>query len=131
MITEDVVAISDVLARYALTLELEDAAACGELFTADATYRVGNNFYQGRGEIVSFLTRALNGVHHIGLPSIRVNGDEAVSNANFIFIARPTHEVRCGWYQDKLKRNHGTWLITDRHSTIMGREEGQTPREEK
>jgi limonene-1,2-epoxide hydrolase len=119
MVSDDRAQIQTVLAQYALIQELESVQACPQLFTPDALFEVGGVTHRGRTDIAVFLGRAPQGVHHIGLPVIEIDGDRATASMNFIFVVEGTFEVRCGWYQDDLDRVDGRWLISRRRAARL------------
>jgi hypothetical protein len=121
MTIDDRALIQTVLAQYALTQELESVLQCAALFTPAAKFEVGGVVYSGRDEIVAFLGRAPQGVHHIGLPVIELHGDRATASMNFIFIVEGTFEIRCGWYHDDLDRVDGRWFISRRRAVRLDR----------
>jgi len=66
---EDHVAISDLLARYCLTLDFDDVDAWVALFTAEATYEVYGRSFDGHEGLRRMLSGAPGGLHLGGPPS--------------------------------------------------------------
>ena len=79
---EDYVAISELMARYCLTLDLDDVEAWVALFTRDARYEVyGRSF------------------------------DHARTTRNLLFIERGDGVARSAVYTDELRRTGDGWRI--------------------
>ncbi len=108
---EDHVAISGLLARYCLTLDLDDVEGWVALFTPDARYEVYGRTYSGHDGLRAMMTAAPGGLHLGGPPVIELlDPDHARTTRNLQFI--PCEGVaRSAVYSDELVRTPGGWRI--------------------
>ena len=108
---DDHAAITDVIARYCLALDLADADMWVELFSPDAVYEVYGRQFVGHDGLRSIVTGAPGGVHLGGPVAITVNGETAETLRNLMFVALATGEIRYAVYEDRLSRTSGGWKI--------------------
>jgi SnoaL-like domain len=109
---EDHVAISNLLARYCLTLDLDDVEGWVALFTADATYEVYGRSFRGHDGLRKMLSGAPGGLHLGGPPVIEmVDGDHARTRRNLLFVEQGDGPSRCAVYDDELHRTAVGWRI--------------------
>ena len=109
---EDHVAISALLARYCLTLDLDDVEGWVALFTQDAVYEVYGRTFDGHDGLRKMLSGAPGGLHLGGPPVIEmVDGDHARTTRNLLFIERGDGESRSAVYNDELIRTADGWQI--------------------
>ena len=69
---EDHVAISDLMARYCLTLDLDDDDGWVSLYTPDAAYAVYGRTFDGHEGLRRMATSAPSGLHLGGPPVIEM-----------------------------------------------------------
>jgi hypothetical protein len=109
---EDHVAISNLLARYCLTLDLDDVDGWVSLFTPDATYRVYGRVFEGHEGLRAMMGAAPGGLHLGGPPVIEVLADDrARTTRNLLFVDRGDGVARNAVYHDDLVRTPGGWRI--------------------
>ena len=109
---EDHVAISALIARYCLTLDLDDVEGWIALFTHDATYEVYGRSFDGHDGLRKMLSGAPGGLHLGGPPVIEmVDRDHARTTRNLMFVERGDGESRSAVYTDELRRTADGWRI--------------------
>ena len=109
---EDHVAITDLLARYCLALDLDDVEGWVALFTPDADYEVYGRVFSGHGGLHKMMTGAPGGLHLGGAPVIEVLGpDRAGSRRNLLFVDSGDGGSRNAVYTDELVRTPDGWRI--------------------
>ena len=109
---DDHVAISDLMARYCLTLDLDDVEGWVALFTPDATYQVYGRSFDGHDGLRKMLSGAPGGLHLGGPPVIEmVDRDLARTTRNLLFIERGDGVSRSAVYTDELRRSADGWRI--------------------
>ncbi|XVQ14930.1 nuclear transport factor 2 family protein [Spirillospora sp. CA-255316] len=110
--SEDHAAISTLLARYCLTLDLEDADGWVSLFTPDARYEVYGRSFDGHEGLRKVFLAAPGGMHLGGVPVIEMTGaDAARTTRNLLFVDRSTGVSRNAVYVDDLVRTSEGWRI--------------------
>ena len=109
---EDHVAISALMARYCLTLDLDDVEGWVALFTDDATYEVYGRSFDGHEGLRKMLSGAPGGLHLGGPPVIEmVDPDHARTTRNLLFIERGDGASRSAVYNDDLRCTADGWRI--------------------
>jgi hypothetical protein len=109
---EDHVAISDLLARYCLTLDLDDVEGWVSLFTPDAGYEVYGRVFGGHEGLRKMMAGAPGGLHLGGPPVIDLlDDDRARSTRNLLFVNRGDGNSRNAVYTDELVRTPDGWRI--------------------
>jgi hypothetical protein len=109
---EDHAAISDLLARYCLTLDSGDVDGWVALFTPDARYEVYGRSFVGHDGLRRMLGGAPGGLHLGGPAAIEMTGpDRARTTRNLLFVERRTRESRSAVYSDELQRTAEGWRI--------------------
>jgi hypothetical protein len=120
---EDHTAITDLLARYCLALDLDDVDTWVSLFTADATYREYGRTWDGHEGLRKMMRGAPGGLHLGGPPVIEMLGaDEAKTMQNLLFVERNSGTTRQSVYTDELRRTHGGWRIFTRRCQFIVRD---------
>jgi hypothetical protein len=110
---EDHVAISDLLARYCLTLDLDDVEGWVSLFTPEASYEVYGRVFSGHEGLRKMMAAAPGGLHLGGQAVIEMIGDDrARTRRNLLFVERGEGASRNAVYTDDLLRTPGGWRIT-------------------
>jgi hypothetical protein len=108
----DHVAISNLLARYCLTLDLDDVEGWIALFTLDATYEVYGRSFRGHEGLRKMLSGAPGGLHLGGPPVIEmVDCDHARTTRNLLFVERGGGASRSAVYDDEVQRTADGWRI--------------------
>ncbi|CAO5192137.1 Nuclear transport factor 2 family protein [Frankia sp. AiPs1] len=134
--TEDLVAINQLLARYAVTITQGDIPGLIEVFTPDGTYSAFGDTYTLADfpELVAaapsglFLTGTalvdLSGGQSSGAQSSDVEparGDTATGTQPLCFIDHATHDLRIGYYNDTYLRTAQGWRLRTRAMTFIRR----------
>ncbi|HTI19408.1 MAG TPA: nuclear transport factor 2 family protein [Kutzneria sp.] len=126
--SDDHLAIQNLIARYALLVDTGDFAGVGDLF-ADATF-VGTAEFTGREAVTGMLERSViryeDGTprtqHATSNLLIEVDGDTATTQAYVtIFQALPDFPLQCiaaGRYRDRFARVDGRWRFARRQVSI-------------
>ncbi len=118
---EDHVAITNLLARYCLALDLDDVDSWVDLFTADASYEVFGRTWEGHEGLRKLLRAAPGGLHLGGPPVIDMVGvDEAATTQNLLFVEARTGTMRRTLYTDRLHRTPDGWRIAHRRCRFIG-----------
>ena len=113
-------AISDLLARYCLTLDLDDVDGWVALFTPDATYEVYGRSFEGHDGLRRMLAGAPGGLHLGGPPVIElVDRDHARTTQNLLFVDRANGASRSAVYTDELRRTAYGWRIAKRRCRFI------------
>lgn len=117
---EDYVAISDLLARYCLMLDLDDIDGWGALFTPDASYEVHGRSFEGHGGLRTMMADAPGGLHLGGPPVIEmIDHDHARTMQNLLFLDRASGASRSAVYTDELRRTGDGWRIAKRRCRFI------------
>jgi 3-phenylpropionate/cinnamic acid dioxygenase small subunit len=117
---EDHVAISELLARYCLTLDQDDVDGWVALFTPDARYEVFGRFFEGHAGLRKLLTGAPGGLHLGGPPVIEIlDRDRARTTQNLLFVDRTSGATRSAVYEDELRRTPDGWRIAKRRCRFI------------
>lgn len=117
---EDHVAISNLLARYCLTLDLDDVDGWVELFTSDAQYLVYGRSWEGHEGLRRMMQAAPGGLHLGGPPVIDMDGPDAARTVqNLLFIEAKSGTVRRSVYTDELRRTGDGWRIAKRRCQFI------------
>ena len=112
---EDHAEIRNLLARYCLMLDLDDADGWVGLFTPDAVYEVYGREFVGHEGLRGIAENAPGGFHLGGPVVIDLDGDEARTTRNLLFVERTGGEHRHAVYEDSLLRTPDGWRITHCH----------------
>jgi hypothetical protein len=109
---QDHVAISYLLARYCLTLDLDDVDGWVSLFTPEACYEVYGRAFRGHEGLRAMMGAAPGGLHLGGPPVIEMLGaDRARTTRNLLFVDRADGSSRNAVYTDDLVRTPEGWRI--------------------
>jgi hypothetical protein len=114
----DAAAIRELLARYALTLDVNDYDGCLELFTADAEYLVYGATLIGE-RIRSMFQRAPKGLHLTGAAIVAIDGDTATVRSQVLFVDSTTHQLRPAIYADDLQCCDDGWRFRRRRCQFL------------
>ena len=97
---DDQVAISDLLARYCLTLDVDDVEGWVQLFLPDCRYEVYGRTWEGHEGLRAMMAAAPGGLHLGGLPVIEMTSPDRAKTARNLLVdikrsaTRPTHSIR-------------------------------------
>jgi 3-phenylpropionate/cinnamic acid dioxygenase small subunit len=117
---DDHVAITNLLARYCLTLDLDDVDAWVDLFTPDASYEVFGRSWEGHAGLRDMMRAAPRGLHLGGPPVIEmVAPNEARTTQNLLFVEAKAGTMRRSVYTDQLRRTEGGWRIAKRRCRFI------------
>jgi uncharacterized protein (TIGR02246 family) len=110
--------IRDLLAAYALTLDVDDFEGCLKLFTDDGEFLVYGKTWAGE-QLRDMFTRAPGGMHLCGATLVELHGDRATARTQMLFIDSSTHELRPALYDDELVRSQGRWRFRRRRCQFL------------
>jgi len=117
---DDYAEISNLVARYCLLLDLDDVDQWLELFVPDATYQVYGRTFEGHDGLRRMMSGAPGGLHLGGPPVVnRIEGDQARTQQNLLFIERTSGEMRKAVYEDELVRTADGWRIASRRCRFI------------
>jgi 3-phenylpropionate/cinnamic acid dioxygenase small subunit len=120
---EDHVAITQLLARYCLTLDHDDVDAWVALFIEDAEYEVYGRTFTGHDGLRRMMTGAPGGLHLGGPPVIRmIDADHAETQQNLLFAESAEGTMRSAVYTDVLVRTPDGWRIARRRCRFITRD---------
>jgi hypothetical protein len=108
----DELAIRAVLDEYCLRLEVNDFEDWLDLFTNDTVYEVFRHTLTGRDQVRNMLSQAPHGVHLGGAARIALDGDQAETVQNYLFIGSEDAAWNMGWYFRTLVRTEAGWRIS-------------------
>ena len=117
---EDHIAITQLLARYCLSLDVDDVDAWVGLFTEDAASEVYGRSWDGHDGLRKMMSVAPGGLHLGGPPVIdMVDDDHAKTMQNLLFVERTTGIQRNSVYDDDLLRTPDGWRIARRRCRFI------------
>ena len=117
---EDHVAISNLLARYCLMLDLDDVEGWIALFTPDASYEVYGRSFVGHDGLRTMMSAAPGGLHLGGPPVVEMlDRDHARAMQNLLFVDRSDGVSRSAVYSDELFRTGDGWRIAKRRCQFI------------
>jgi len=123
--TEDLVELQQLCARYMLLCSqfVEDRWA--EVFTPDVVYTAFGTPYT-LDRFPALLAAAPRGQFIGNMPVVEFDGDgdRATGQQHFIFVDQQTHAMRLGWYNDEYVRTPDGWRIRRRSTTFMRKHGG-------
>jgi hypothetical protein len=111
-------AIRDLLAAYALALDVDDLDGCLELFTGDGEFQVYGKTLS-RERIRTMFTRAPRGMHMTGAALIDAHDDTATARSQVLFVDSSTHQLRPALYDDELLKVDGRWRFARRRCQFL------------
>ncbi len=118
--TEDVIELTQTLARYAVGMTKGDVDAVVDTFTPDGTYSAFGDIYA----LVDFprlVAAAPQGLFMVGPPALQLHGDEGTGEQPLCFVEQTEHDMRIGWYTDTYRRTEQGWRIRTRSMTFLRR----------
>lgn len=118
--TEDLVAIQQLLARYAVTITKGDIDGLVAVFTPDGTYSAFGDTYP-LAEFPALVAAAPKGLFLTGTPVVDIDGDTANGTQPLCFIDHANHDMRIGYYTDSYQRTEAGWRLHRRAMTFIRR----------
>jgi hypothetical protein len=108
-------AITNLLARYCISLDHDDIEIWVSLFTEDGSFEVYGRSFAGHEGLRKMMTAAPKGLHLGGPPLIRMHdADKAETEQNLLFIDRQSGVSRSAVYRDDVVRTAEGWKIRRR-----------------
>lgn len=119
--TDDIVEITQTLARYSVAMTQGDLSDLLAIFTPDGTYSAfGDTF--GLADFPALVAAAPKGLYLTGTPAVTFTGaDTATGVTPLCFVIDRTHEMRIGYYNDAYARTGDGWRIKTRSMTFIRR----------
>ncbi|MEU5842029.1 nuclear transport factor 2 family protein [Rhodococcus sp. NPDC047139] len=119
-ITDDLVEINQLLARYAVNMTKNDVEGVVAVFTPDGTYSAfGDAFPLDR--FPELVAAAPKGLFMTGTALIDIDGDAATGTQPLCFVEHSTHDMRIGYYNDTYVRTADGWRLRTRAMTFIRR----------
>jgi hypothetical protein len=110
--------IRDLLATYALSLDVGDIEGCMKLFADAGEFLVYGETLAGE-QIREMFTRAPRGMHLCGATLVDLHGDTATARTQVLFVNSSTHQLRLALYDDQLVRSAGRWRFRRRRCQFL------------
>ncbi|MGM7645038.1 nuclear transport factor 2 family protein [Nocardia sp. JW2] len=118
--SDDVIAIEQLLARYAVTITQGDIEGLVSVFTSDGTYSAFGDTYP-LDEFPDLVAAAPKGLFLTGTPALEIDGDTASGTQPLCFVEQSTHDMRIGYYRDTYVRTETGWRLRTRAMTFIRR----------
>lgn len=118
--TDDLVAIQQLLARYAVHITKGDIDGVLAVFTPDGTYSAFGDTYH-LSEFPALVEAAPKGLFLTGTAAVELSGDTATGSQPLCFIGQATHDMRIGYYSDTYARTADGWRLRTRAMTFIRR----------
>jgi uncharacterized protein (TIGR02246 family) len=118
-VTDDQVAIRELIAGYALALDAGDIDECVQLFAADAEFLVYGRSFAGHDGIGKMFRHAPRGLHLTGISRIDVRDDTASARSQVLFVRAGSLQLRPALYDDELVRIDGHWRFQRRRCRFI------------
>ena len=110
--------IRDLLAAYAIALDVDDFDGCLKLFADDGEFLVYGKTLAGR-RIREMFARAPRGLHLCGATLVDLHGETATVRSKMLFVDSSTHQLRPALYDDDLVRSRGRWQFRRRRCQFL------------
>lgn len=118
--TDEIVAINQLLARYAVTITQGDIDGLIGVFTPDGTYSAfGDTFTLA--EFPALVAAAPSGLFMTGTALVDIDGDTATGTQPLCFVEHSTHDMRIGYYNDTYAKTSDGWRLRTRKMTFIRR----------
>lgn len=128
----DAAAIAEIhtaLATYVIAIDCRDFTLFDQCFAPDAVLEFAFMGRYSPAEYAAMSAESLAGFdathHHLSLPALRIEGDTAHARSYFTAqhtknaLAPRPHLIIGGWYDDRLERRDGRWLIVHKQGTTV------------
>jgi hypothetical protein len=122
-VTDDLVEIQQLCARYMMLTSQFIQDRWLEVFTPDGSYNAFGAEY-ALDRFPALLEAAPRGQFIGNMPVVDLDGDRAEGKQHFIFVDQTTHAMRLGWYNDSYVRTSDGWRIQRRSTTFMRKHGG-------
>jgi ketosteroid isomerase-like protein len=119
MNNDDHTRIRDLLAGYALALDVGDVDECARLFAPDGEFLVYGKAYVGHDGIAGMFRAAARGLHLNGSARIEVEGERATARSQVLFVRAGDLQLRPAIYDDELTRVGGQWRFARRRCRFI------------
>ena len=123
---EDRIAIRELCETYADAVVRADAEDWGKVWTADARWDLMGTKVDGREAIVAFWKQAMSGLDAVSFQcmpsSLEITGDRASGRCQtqeYLKVKDGTTRAVGGLYTDKMVRQDGVWLFSERIYRIV------------
>lgn len=109
-VTEDYIAITNLLSEYTLASDESRHEDWANLFAKDGEMHAFRKVWKGHDELVSFISAAPEGIHICGLPRVDIKGDRADVTVNFMFAQFEDKKIwSMGLYVNELVKTAEGW----------------------
>jgi uncharacterized protein (TIGR02246 family) len=124
-VSDDTVAITQLIATYGLAVDSGDATATAALFTEQGWYEVAGRRYEGAAAIAEMVAGRAHqgllaqGVAHLqGLPRVDLDGDRAVAvNHSVVLLKGAVWRVAANRWE--LVRTEAGWKVSARTNLLL------------
>ncbi len=117
---DDVIELTQTLARYAVGMTKGDVDSVVDTFTPDGTYSAFGDTYP-LADFPTLVAAAPQGLFMVGPPALALDGDEGTGEQPLCFVDQTDHSMRIGWYTDTYLRTPDGWRIHTRSMTFLRR----------
>ena len=121
MTDDDQARIRELLAGYALALDVGDVDECVQLFAPDGEFLVYGRTFAGHDGIAGMFHAAARGLHLNGSARIEVEGECATARSQVLFVRAGDLQLRPAIYDDELTRIGGQWRFARRRCRFVTR----------
>lgn len=118
--TEDLIELTQTLARYAVGMTKGDLDTVLDTFTHDGTYSAFGDTYP-LADFPRLVDAAPKGLFLVGPPAVELDGDRGTGEQPLCFVDQTNHDMRIGWYTDTYERTDAGWRIRTRSMTFLRR----------
>lgn len=115
----DETAIRELLAGYALALDVGDVDECVQLFAPDGEFLVYGKTFAGHDAIAGMFRAAARGLHLNGSARIDIAGERATARSQVLFVRAGDLQLRPAIYDDELTRIAGQWRFARRRCRFV------------
>lgn len=119
-VTDDLIEIQQLLARYAVTITKGDIEGLIGVFTPDGTYSAFGDTYT-LDVFPELVAAAPKGLFLTGTPLIELDGDTGTGTQPLCFVEHSSHDMRIGYYSDTYLRTEQGWRLRTRAMTFIRR----------
>jgi len=120
--TDEIVALGQTLARYAVGMTKGDVDSVVEVFTPDGTYSAFGDTYP-LADFPTLVAAAPSGLFLVGPAAVDLDLDAGTGTGEqpLCFVDQTDHSMRIGWYTDTYLRTDAGWRIRTRSMTFLRR----------
>ena len=118
--SDDIIELEQLLARYAVGMTKGDIDAVIEVFTPDGTYSAFGDTYT-LADFPTLVAAAPKGLFLVGPPVLELDGDTGTGEQPLCFVDQTNHDMRIGWYTDTYRRTPAGWRLQTRSMTFLRR----------